>query len=410
MDMPAQQPGIWDALQMRLRALHGMHEVAVGRSIGPFVRISLKGTAEALYEAQKRLGRTLGLDLGKPGTTSKATPAHRPQQLEAPTTRAYIPVQPSLTPPQSPRAGGTPVNPDDSTKPVASPICSSPCLTTAAPQSNKRRTGISQEEWTAKRSTELTAPTDNEDTSLKRQGVQLGVMDRKVKTYGFIRCDDGSQTFVIPSACAKFGYKLPPIGTRLMFKIVTDSKTGQTRADACSQATETDDKGIRSHADKTEPFSWKLGDERRGAQAQAGIPDWLTIAKKAESPPQRDTNDNIQHVARIRGNRKGSPTPSLATSSDYVDKAKDDVEAAPTTTTVPGATETPPQSESYVVDYKGASLRQIHTRSQDQVPGSSEHTATPNYLPLRPTFGIHLHSRTCGLPVGANPQYYQPDI
>ena len=75
MDMPAQQPGIWDALQMQLRAMHGMHEVAVGRSTGPFVRISLKGTAEALYEAQKRLGRTLGLDL-----VNLAPPAkqHRP--------------------------------------------------------------------------------------------------------------------------------------------------------------------------------------------------------------------------------------------------------------------------------------------------------------------------------------------
>ena len=49
-----------------------MYEVAVGRSTGPFVRVSLKGTAEALYEAQKRLGRTLGLDIGEPGTTSKA--------------------------------------------------------------------------------------------------------------------------------------------------------------------------------------------------------------------------------------------------------------------------------------------------------------------------------------------------
>ena len=111
MDMPAQQPGVWDALQIQLRAMHGMHEVAVGRSIGPFVHISLKGTAEALYEAQKRLRRTLGLDLGEPGTTSKATPVHRPQQLEAPITRAYIPVQPLLTPPQSPRIGGMPANP-----------------------------------------------------------------------------------------------------------------------------------------------------------------------------------------------------------------------------------------------------------------------------------------------------------
>ena len=59
--VPAQQAGIRDALQMRLRALPGMYEVAVGRSTGSYVRASLNGTAQALDEAQKRLGRTLGL-------------------------------------------------------------------------------------------------------------------------------------------------------------------------------------------------------------------------------------------------------------------------------------------------------------------------------------------------------------
>ena len=102
----------------------------------------------------------------------------------------------------------------------------------------------------------------------------------------------------------------------------------------------------------------------------------------------------------------------MATLSDYVEKTKEDVEAPPTATTAPEASKTLPHVEPYVVDYQGASLQQIDTGRQDHVLGNSEHTGntTPNYLPLRPSFGLHLHSRTCGLPVGANPQYYQPDI
>ena len=71
-------------------------------------------------------------------------------------------------------------------------------------------------------------------------------------------------------------------------------KPKESIADACSRASETHDNGIRSHADKTEAFSWKLGDERRCEQAQAGIPDWLTFAKKAKPPLQRDTNGVAQ--------------------------------------------------------------------------------------------------------------------
>ena len=64
LDVPAQQAGCLDALQKRLRALPGIYEIAVAQSTGSHVRASLTGTAQALYDAQKRLRRAVG-----PGVT-----------------------------------------------------------------------------------------------------------------------------------------------------------------------------------------------------------------------------------------------------------------------------------------------------------------------------------------------------
>ena len=59
--------------------------------------------------------------------------------------------------------------------------------------------------------------------------------------------------FVLPSACAKFGRQLPQVGTKIMFKVVTDSKTGQPRAEACSPVvTAIDDNGAGSQSATTE--------------------------------------------------------------------------------------------------------------------------------------------------------------
>ena len=102
-DVPAQYVNILDTLQLRLRGMLGMHEVTIGRPTGPFARLSLKGTQHVLREAQERLECSLNLNLCGIGTTRKATPAHRPQQLEAPTATVYIPAQPPLTPSLSPR-------------------------------------------------------------------------------------------------------------------------------------------------------------------------------------------------------------------------------------------------------------------------------------------------------------------
>ena len=88
LDVPAQQQGILDALQMRLRALPGMYEVAVGRCTGSYVRASLKATAQALNEAQKRLGRTLGLGVRFAGYAACAEPGHDATDIDVTATAA----------------------------------------------------------------------------------------------------------------------------------------------------------------------------------------------------------------------------------------------------------------------------------------------------------------------------------
>ena len=131
------------------------------------------------------------------------------------------------------------------------------------------------------------------DTSSNGQGVQLGVMKNKGRNHGFIRGDDGSGSFVHPSACENFSYQLPTVGTRLMFRLVNNPKTCKTRADAVSQvAAETDDNGKRHHVDITEATQGKLGNERR--------------CEQAKSSPKADTNDATHLPSSARGRPIGA--------------------------------------------------------------------------------------------------------
>ena len=58
-----------------------------------------------------------------------------------------------------------------------------------------------------------------------------GVMHRHFQEkFGFVRSSGGVDMFVMPGSSASFAGKLPPIGTRVKYKVVMDSKTGKLRA------------------------------------------------------------------------------------------------------------------------------------------------------------------------------------
>eukprot|EP00927_Polykrikos_kofoidii_P045718 TRINITY_DN39787_c0_g1_i1.p1 TRINITY_DN39787_c0_g1~~TRINITY_DN39787_c0_g1_i1.p1 ORF type:complete len:367 (-),score=69.66 TRINITY_DN39787_c0_g1_i1:423-1523(-) len=66
-------------------------------------------------------------------------------------------------------------------------------------------------------------------------GMVTGVMEKVNGSFGFIKQDGGGpDMFVMPAACTACGGSLPPVGTRLLYAVVIDSKTGRPRADAVS--------------------------------------------------------------------------------------------------------------------------------------------------------------------------------
>lgn len=59
-----------------------------------------------------------------------------------------------------------------------------------------------------------------------------GWIDQDKDTFGFIKRDDGgADQFFLPVSCVGFGKTIPPVNTRVRFSVVTDAKTGKTRAD-----------------------------------------------------------------------------------------------------------------------------------------------------------------------------------
>mmetsp|Transcript_108228 Transcript_108228/g.306022 ORF Transcript_108228/g.306022 Transcript_108228/m.306022 type:complete len:529 (+) Transcript_108228:84-1670(+) len=74
-------------------------------------------------------------------------------------------------------------------------------------------------------------------TALAPGEVLLGTVSKANEKFAFIKQDNGeADMFVIPPACEAFGRELPPVGARVQYRVVVDSKTGRPRADRVQPA------------------------------------------------------------------------------------------------------------------------------------------------------------------------------
>ena len=67
---------------------------------------------------------------------------------------------------------------------------------------------------------------------INKTKVFKGYMKASEGTYGFIKAEDGTDMFVLPSSCPNYGHKLHAIGTKVTFRTVIDTKTNKIRAEA----------------------------------------------------------------------------------------------------------------------------------------------------------------------------------
>lgn len=57
-----------------------------------------------------------------------------------------------------------------------------------------------------------------------------GIFAKVKGNFGFIKCEDGREMFVLPVSCTQYFGGLPDVGTPLKFDVVQDNRTGRPRA------------------------------------------------------------------------------------------------------------------------------------------------------------------------------------
>ena len=135
-----------------------------------------------------------------------------------------IPAQPPLPSPTEHGTSGTPDKPADAAADA----------TTTPPDYNTReatKEGEEEKESPAGKHGKSTTIHLTKPIATKIEVVK-GIMKTNDKTFGFIKVEDGTDMFVMPSACANFGHQLPAVGTKVTFRTAIDARTNKIRAEA----------------------------------------------------------------------------------------------------------------------------------------------------------------------------------
>ena len=188
-----------------------MHDVTIDRD-GPHINLQLKGTTKALHQAQQRLERCYGRDVSlEPDTTTYAE-----------TTNATY-LQPQVT---AHGTTGTPDKPADAATDKTTPHYHHTLEPIKEGKEVKERVNP------ADKHSEST--TIHHAKPINKTKVFKGYMKANEGTYGFIKVEDGTDMFVLPSSCPNSGNKLIAIDTKVTFRTVIDTKTNKIRAEAVS--------------------------------------------------------------------------------------------------------------------------------------------------------------------------------